>query len=528
MELVRSDFGSVAHSLALTLAEAKKNGETLISIPKDTYHVYEREAMAPVVCVANHGHNGFKHTAVAIENMKDLTIDGNGSTFILHGRMDFAIVKDSENITIKNLNVTCADTCNFQGKVIEADNGTVKIELDNPPALRIYGTQMFQNIDHQFDVMTRTLDYITETKEIRPGTGDNNFGDNINNIRKALEENILTLYDVKIMPPVGDTIVFAMSRRCNQAFFADHSKNVTFENITVNTCWGMGFIAQKCENVTVNACAVVPEGDRCWSAGQDATHFVNCRGKVTITNCKFHNQLDDAVNLHGIYTVVHKVAGNKIMVRYGHFQARGIDIYSAGDRIQVLERESQQPLGFADIESVEILNPDTTILTLKNVEGVIAEGMIVENLSDEADALIAGNDFRNNRARGMLIAAKGHIEISGNTFRSGGAAIQFESDPMKWLECGGVIDVVIKNNFFEDCRHGTWGKGVIDIGKRRKTVEGFYYHERIEISGNKFTQTNVPCVMADNVRELVWKDNEYTTETPVSATHSFVNGELFE
>ena len=71
MELIRSDFGSVAHSLALTLAEAKNNGETLISIPKDTYHVYEREAMAPVVCVANHGHNGFKHTAIAIENMND-------------------------------------------------------------------------------------------------------------------------------------------------------------------------------------------------------------------------------------------------------------------------------------------------------------------------------------------------------------------------------------------------------------------------------------------------------------------------
>ena len=151
MELIRSDFGSVAHSLALTLAEAKNNGETLISIPKDTYHVYEREAMAPVVCVANHGHNGFKATAVAIENMKDLTIDGNGSTFILHGRMDFAIVKDSENITIKNLNVTCADTCNFQGKVTESENGTGKIELDAPPTLRIYGTQIFQNIDHQFE-----------------------------------------------------------------------------------------------------------------------------------------------------------------------------------------------------------------------------------------------------------------------------------------------------------------------------------------------------------------------------------------
>ena len=528
MTLIKSPFDSVAHSFALTVAEAKKNGETLISIPHGTYHIYEKEAMAPVVCVSNHGHNGFKATAIAIENMKDLTVDGNGSNFILHGGMDFAIVKNSENITLKNINVTCADTCNFQGKIIESENGTVKIELENPPALKIYGTQIVQTVDHQVEIVTRSLDYVTETKEIRRGSGDNNFGENINNIKKTLDGNILTLYDVKNPAPVGDTIVFATSRRCNQAFFADHSKNVTFENITVNTCWGMGFIAQKCENVTVHRCAVLPEGDRCWSAGQDATHFVNCRGKVTITECKFHNQLDDAVNLHGIYTIIDKVAENKIMVRYGHFQAKGVDIYSAGDRIQALERESQQPLGFADIEAVEVLNPDSTILTLKNIEGEIKEGMIVENLSDEAEALISKNDFRNNRARGMLMAAKGHIEISENTFKSGGAAIQFESDPMKWLECGSVIDVVIKNNFFDDCRHGKWSKGVIDIGKRRKIVDGFYYHERIEISGNKFTQTNVPCVMADNVKELVWKDNEYVVETPVSATHSFVNGEIFE
>ena len=99
---------------------------------------------------------------------------------------------------------------------------------------------------------------------------------------------------------------------------------------------------------------------------------------------------------------------------------------------------------------------------------------------------------------------------------------------MKWLECGSVNDVTIKNNFFDDCRHGKWSRAVIDINKRRKTVDGFYYHGSIRITNNRFTQTSVPCVCADNVKDLVFSDNEYVCETPLVAAHAFVNREMFE
>lgn len=531
MILKTSPFGSVAHALAMTLCEAKKTGAREIIIPRDTYHIYANEASAPVLCVANHGHNGYKSAALAIEDMEDLTVDGGGSTFILHGCMDFAIVSRSKNITIKNLTVRCADTCNFQGKVVSSENGDVVIKLEEHPKLELHGKHIFQKFfDNNWEPMGRTLDYVTETRELRRGSGDENFGMKFKDIPKEYdaENDVLTLHEVPVMPPVGDTIVFTMSRRCNQAFLLSHSENVTVEDVTVGTCWGMGFLAQKCENVTIRRCAVTPDEGRCWSAGQDATHFVNCRGKVVIEDSRFENQLDDAVNLHGIYTLVEKVAGDQILVRYAHFQTRGIDIYAPGDRIQILERESQQPLGFANIAAVEVLSPDLTVLTLTGAEGEIREGMIVENLSDEVGALIRGNLIRNNRARGMLIAAKGHIEITDNHFHSGGSAIQFESDPMHWFECGGVHDVLIARNFFDDCRHGKWSRAVVDINKRRKVVDGFYYHDTIAVRDNRFTQTNVPCVCADNVGNLVFADNEYTCETPLVAAHCVVNGEIVE
>lgn len=531
MNLIKSPFGSVAHSLAATIRAAKESGEHLITIPTDTYDVKWEEASAPVLCVANHGYNGYKAAAIAIEDIDGLTIDGGGSTFILHGCMDFAVVSRSKNITVKNLSVRCADTCNFQGNVIEAEGGSVTVKLEEHPKMELHGKHIFQKFfDNNWEPMGRTLDYVTETRELRRGSGDENFGMKFKDIRKEYdaENDILRLYDVPVMPPVGDTIVFTMSRRCNQAFLLSHSENITVEDVTVGTCWGMAFLAQKCKDVTIRRCTVTPDGNRCWSAGQDATHFVNCRGTVTIEDNRFENQLDDAVNLHGIYTRVDGVAGDQILVRYGHFQTRGIDIYAAGDRIQLMMPENQMPIAFATITSVEVQSPDYTVLTLGDIKGEITQGMIVENLSDEANAYIRRNIIRNNRARGMLIAAKGHIEITDNHFHSGGAAIQFESDPFHWYECGGTNDVLIARNHFDDCRHGKWSRAVVDINKRRAVVDGFYYHGTIAVRDNKFTQTNVPCVAADNVANLVFEGNEIACETPYVAAHCVVNGETVE
>ena len=274
---------------------------------------------------------------------------------------------------------------------------------------------------------------------------------------------------------------------------------------------------------------VTPDGENCWSAGQDASHFVNCRGKVTIEDNLFENQLDDAVNFHGIYTQIDKIADNKILVEYKHWQTVGIDIYSVGDRIQMLEQDSQMPVAEATITDVEVLNNYKTALTLDNLSEKVTEGMIVESLDDNAEALIQNNIIRNNRARGMLLASRGRTVVRNNHFNSGGAAIQFESDPFKWYECGGTRDVLIEGNLFDDCKYGKWGRAVIDIGKRRRNVEGFYYHGKIEIRNNRFTQTDYPCVAADNVGELILDDsNTYVSEVSVVPAHCIWNGVKYE
>ena len=105
MKLLTSPFGSVGHALAKTLEAARASGDNYIEIPYGEYDIYKEDCAHAILCVSNHGHNGYKSAALVIEDFDGLTVDGNGSVFNLCGCMDFAIVNNSKNITIKNMDI---------------------------------------------------------------------------------------------------------------------------------------------------------------------------------------------------------------------------------------------------------------------------------------------------------------------------------------------------------------------------------------------------------------------------------------
>ena len=60
MKLLTSPFGSIGHALAKTLEAARASGDNYIEIPQGEYDVYKEDCAHTVLCVSNHGHNGFK------------------------------------------------------------------------------------------------------------------------------------------------------------------------------------------------------------------------------------------------------------------------------------------------------------------------------------------------------------------------------------------------------------------------------------------------------------------------------------
>lgn len=104
------------------------------------------------------------------------------------------------------------------------------------------------------------------------------------------------------------------------AFRVIHTYGFLAENINVHHAGGMGIIAENSDDLTLDNFNITPSKGRMVSTTADATHFVGCRGKVTIKNCTFQNQLDDASNVHGSYQrVVDVLDDYRIGARMGHF-----------------------------------------------------------------------------------------------------------------------------------------------------------------------------------------------------------------
>ena len=82
----------------------------------------------------------------------------------------------------------------------------------------------------------------------------------------------------------GHVLVLRHHPRNYPAVYVTDSKDLTFRDIRLYHCAGMGLIAQFTENILLERVAVTgkPESGHWFSLAADATHFVYCRGKIEI------------------------------------------------------------------------------------------------------------------------------------------------------------------------------------------------------------------------------------------------------
>ena len=276
----------------------------------------------------------------------------------------------------------------------------------------------------------------------------------------------------------------------------------------------MGVLAQKTENVTIDNMVVMSGKGREVSLAGDGVHFVSCKGTIRVANSSFEEQYDDALNIHGIFNRIEKKGEDYIIIKYVHADTKGIDIYKKGDKLQILDSETLIPYSEHTVEGVEVINAEYTKLYVGNAES-IEVGDVTESLTWICDLIFEKNKVRNNRGRGMLVAAKGKVEIKDNYFNTPGAAIMFESDGQKWFESGGTTDVSISRNVFENCLYGNadnWGTAVIDFMPRKRFDGKNYYHKAVEISKNKFINNAHIVVRGDNIEKISIKDNEIVNQ----------------
>jgi hypothetical protein len=248
------------------------------------------------------------------------------------------------------------------------------------------------------------------------------------------------------------------------------------------------------------------------STTADATHFVNCTGKIKLLNNLFQNQKDDATNIHGIYVqVVEQIDDHTVMIQLKHRQQHGFDFLRTGTQVELVRGKSMITYATRVVDSVERLNKECTKVSFTQpLPDGLRVGDAMAEIRDYPEVTIADNIIRNNRARGMLLNCRGKTVVQDNYFHTPGAAILFEGDSHFWFEQGGVSDCVIRNNTFDNCVFGVWGKAVIDVKAGiRENKETSRYNKNMRIENNVFRMYDGGLLLnAYCVDGLLWRSNK--------------------
>ena len=502
--------GNLTYELVKAIRKCREEKYDKLVFTKAVYDIDFTFAEQRNFNISNHGMNGPKRMGLLIEDMDGFEVDFNGSTFITKGKMTGIAITNSKNITIKNVILENPETEFMQAKVVNTGEDFVDFEIQlGGDQFHTSAGAMYVNCGYEFRIpQTTSIEFRGDTGELEYGTGDFPIGFPWDVYNEKTKDNHFIVKNPTRIPPIGNIFVHTASRRFGCGIFCEDSENLYFENVIVHSCQGMGLLAQFCHNVTLDGFSTLRHGIQMYTANADATHFVHCTGLIKVENGTFEGQLDDALNIHGIYVrVIDRVSDNELLIKQMHFQATGLKIFQPGDKVQALVPETLIPYVEKTVKSVDVINDEIVKLTFVEDVNDVKVGDDLENLTKSADLIFRKNIVRDNRARGMLIAAKGKVLIEDNYFHASGAAILFEADGKYWFESGGTNDVTIKNNVFDRCKYSKFGTAVLQFVKREQVEEGKYYHGRVAILDNKFTMFTDSAIMLDNIESVTIKGN---------------------
>jgi hypothetical protein len=225
------------------------------------------------------------------------------------------------------------------------------------------------------------------------------------------------------------------------------------------------------------------------------------------------SQMDDATNIHGNFATVDRILDRQTFeIRLMHSQHAGFPLLCAGDSAGFFDRLTLVPIGEARVAEVSCSNRDLFRVRLEiNLPDRVAPGGLVANAGQcSPDVEITGCSFVGNRARGILLGSSGRILVERNLFHNPGAAILLEGDGKTWFEQAGVRNLTIRENRFENCNFGVWGRAAIEISSPH--IDGYGIGERchrnISITGNTFVSfDDTPLLQAHGADGVTFQGN---------------------
>lgn len=451
-----------------------------------------------------------KRIAFDIEGVNGLTIEGNGTELLFSGFISPFYIENCTDINISNLSIDYTRTFNSEGTIVATGKDWVELKFPEDYNVSLSsGLLVFKDEDKVEYPYADLLEFDSEKREVAHYAVDHwIWGDGLQ--AEELPNGNFKVYQSGVVGTVGNIFVFGAAARMCPAFTLDGCDGFTLKDVNIWHCGGMGVIAQRCKDIELNKVQVVPSPgkDRMISITADATHFINCSGYVNMIDCTFTNQVDDATNIHGWYSVARKKVADNQLILWSHY---GMDFARPGMELEFVDHNNMMTYDTLKVKSVYKYNTELSLVTFEeNIPERFQEKDALADISTNPDVLIKGCHIGNNRARGFLIGSRGHVVIEDNYFHAPGTAILFEGDGNYWYEQSGVRDVTIRNNTFENCLYGsnTWGPAIIAVGSGIPQRETSRYHQNITIEGNTFNTFDPRILNLYCCDGVVFKDNK--------------------
>lgn len=529
-------------ALAKIKAEYKEGEKVILRFPEGRYEFHEKGAAVREYYISNHDQTNPKKVGIALEDMKNLTLDGQGSEFVFHGRMLPVSLLRSENCLLKNFSIDFENPHIAQVKIVENDpQDGIVFEPAPWVDYRIAKDSIFEAYGEGWTMRhSWGIAFDGDTKHMVYNTSD--IGCPTKGASEVAPRRIHApgWKDARLVP--GTVVAMRGWGRPTPGIFLSHDVNTTIENVKVHYAEGMGLLAQLCENITLEKFGVCLKGDadpRYFTTQADATHFSGCKGKIVSCNGLYEGMMDDAINVHGTYLkVVKRVDDCTLVGRYMHGQSWGFEWGCPGDEVQFIRSNTMELVGKQNkIISIRPYDKEQTegarefLITFQEpVDQVINEqsGFGIENLTWTPEVLFSGNVIRNNRARGSLFSTPRKTIVENNLFdHTSGAAILLCGDCNGWFETGACRHVIIRKNRFVNALTNLFQftNAVISIYPEIPDLKGQqqYFHGGPEggivIEDNEFETFDAPILYAKSVDGLVFRNNTIKLNTEYKPFH---------
>lgn len=531
MTIKLTDYLSPAENnvtLALRRAfSALSDGDTL-ELGGGVYDLFPDGAEVRNYFISNND-AGEKPIAFPIVGRTGITIDGGGADLIFHGRILPFAVDSSSDITIKNLSIDYSSVRYSQAEIIDADRYKTVLKFPDDSSCTVRngnfcfpseeGEEIFERVfalEYQRDEVTGAAFPSPFKPPYFPYTGEKKDHGFLGGMYRdvSLEEaspNVIKMHgNLGFVHTVGNYLIMTHATREFPGIFITDAKNVKIESVRIYYASAMGVIVQLSENVSLDHVVAEPRpgSGRLLSLNADATHFVNCRGKLSMTNCKFVSMNDDACNIHGIYALCKRLeAPERLICGFGHFQQRGINLCRPGDHVALIDRDTSETICTRYVVSSRLISPDELEIVLDS--GITLGGhYLIENLSTAPEVYIADCESGNNRPRGFLLSSGGKTLVERCRFYNMNCGIQIGGEMRNWYESGAVSDVTIRDCDFTNSAYA--GGMAIDISpKLYDENPRDFFHGRIIIENNRFVQSSRRIMRANLTRELIFKGNSF-------------------